>query len=95
MREVEEEAGILITVTGLAGVYTGPGHVMVYSSGQMRQHFAVCLHAKPLRGEPRPDHEERSTPRGGTEALDALPIHPSMTLRLMQAVKQPAQIHLA
>ncbi|MGW1682109.1 NUDIX hydrolase [Saccharopolyspora sp. NPDC002376] len=34
VREVNEEAGVLITVTGLAGVYTDPGHVIVYSSGR-------------------------------------------------------------
>ncbi|MEV0704809.1 NUDIX domain-containing protein [Saccharopolyspora sp. NPDC050389] len=96
VREVNEEADVLITVTGLADVYTAPGHVMVYSSGEVRQQFAVCFHAKPLRGEPCPDHEETINAAWvETEALDDLPIHPSMKLRLAHALKQPAQVHVA
>ncbi|MGI8312850.1 NUDIX hydrolase [Saccharopolyspora hattusasensis] len=96
VREVEEEAGVLVTVTGLAGVYTDPGHVMVYSSGEVRQQFAVCFHATPLRGEPRPDHKETiNAAWTETDALDDLPIHPSMRLRLMHALAQPAQVHVA
>lgn len=95
VREVNEEAGILITVTGLAGIYTDPGHVMVYSSGEVRQQFAVCFHATPLRGDPRPEHEETINAEWvEPESLDELPIHPSMRLRLSQALKQPAQVHL-
>lgn len=95
VREVNEEAGIVITVTGLAGIYTDPGHVMVYSSGEIRQQFALCFHATPLRGEPRPDHEETINAAWvEPESLDALPIHPSMRLRLTQAVKQPTQVYL-
>ncbi len=45
-------------LTGLAGIYSDPGHVMMYADGELRQQFAVCFHAKPLLGEPRPDHLE-------------------------------------
>jgi hypothetical protein len=34
-------------VTGLSGVYTDPGHVMVYPDGEVRQQFSLCLHATP------------------------------------------------
>ncbi|MEV0052644.1 hypothetical protein AB0H34_19335 [Saccharopolyspora shandongensis] len=65
---------------------------MVYSSGEVRQQFAVRFHAKPLRGEPCPDHKETvNAVWVETEALNDLPIHPSMKLRLAHAVKQPAQ----
>ncbi|WP_246537806.1 NUDIX domain-containing protein [Saccharopolyspora endophytica] len=95
VREVNEEAGILITVTGLAGIYTDPGHVMAYSNGEVRQQFAMCFHATPLRGDPRPDHEETINAEWVEPgALDTLPIHPSMQLRLSQAMKRPEQVHL-
>ncbi|MEV0052638.1 NUDIX domain-containing protein [Saccharopolyspora shandongensis] len=95
VHEVNEESDILVTVTGLSGIYTDPRHVMVYSNGEVRQQFAVCFHATPLRGEPRPDHEETINAAWvKPEALDALPIHPSMKLRLAQAMTQPAQVHL-
>jgi 8-oxo-dGTP diphosphatase len=31
---------------------------MVYVNGEVRQQFALCFHALPLAGEPRPDHDE-------------------------------------
>jgi ADP-ribose pyrophosphatase YjhB (NUDIX family) len=58
-REVAEESGVTIKVTRLAGVYTDPGHVLVYpDTGEARQQFAVCFHALPVDGEPHPDHGE-------------------------------------
>jgi 8-oxo-dGTP pyrophosphatase MutT (NUDIX family) len=57
MREVFEESGVHIRVLGLSGVYTDPGHIMVYTSGEVRQQFALCFHALPLSGQPRPRRE--------------------------------------
>jgi 8-oxo-dGTP pyrophosphatase MutT (NUDIX family) len=51
VREVAEEAGLEITVTGLAGVYSDPSHVLVYAGEGVRQQLAICFHARP-RGEP-------------------------------------------
>lgn len=95
VREVDEEAGVIIKVTGLAGVYTDPGHVMVYSTGEVRQQFALCFHAEPVSGEPRPDFEE-TIDAAWVEAqgLDALPIHPSMHLRLSHALHRPEEVHV-
>lgn len=47
-REVAEEAGLRITVTGLAGVYSDPSHVLVYAGEGARQQLAICFHARPL-----------------------------------------------
>jgi 8-oxo-dGTP pyrophosphatase MutT (NUDIX family) len=47
VREVAEEAGLGITVTGLAGVYSDPSHVLVYAGEGVRQQLAVCFHARP------------------------------------------------
>ena len=44
VREVAEEAGVDIELTGLSGVYSEPGHVLVYADGA-RQQLAVCFHA--------------------------------------------------
>ena len=95
IREVGEESGIHITVTGRAGVYTDPGHVMVYASGEARQQFALCFHAQPVSGDPRPDREE-TIDAAWVEAreLNELPIHPSMRLRLSHALNQPHQVQV-
>ncbi len=96
VREVEEESGILIKVTGLAGVYTDPNHVMVYSSGEVRQQFALCFHAEPTKGSPRPDHEETIDARWmELGELDQLAIHPSMRLRLARAVHDTGNVYVA
>jgi 8-oxo-dGTP pyrophosphatase MutT (NUDIX family) len=47
VREVAEEAGLPITVTGLAGVYSDPSHVLVYAGEGARQQLAICFHARP------------------------------------------------
>lgn len=95
VREVAEETGVTIAVTGLLGVYTDPGHVMVYPSGEVRQQFAVCFRAVAVTGEPRPD---------GDETLDAawivpaeiagLPVHPSMRLRMDHALRDDHEVHI-
>src|SRR5262245_19357539 len=58
VREVAEEAGMTISVTGLSGAYTDAGHVMVYPDGEVRQQFSLCVHATATAGRPRPDNDE-------------------------------------
>ncbi len=63
VREVQEESGIHIRVGGLSGIYTNPDHVMAYLDGEVRQQFALCFHATPVSGHPRPDHQETTDAR--------------------------------
>src|ERR1700750_1374897 len=61
VRETAEESGITVQVTGLAGIYTDPGHVIADPrDGLVRQPFAVCFHAQPLSGSPGGDQAETS-----------------------------------
>jgi 8-oxo-dGTP pyrophosphatase MutT (NUDIX family) len=96
-REVVEESGIAIKVTRLAGVYTDPGHVMVYpDTGEPRQEFAVCFHALPVDGRPHPDHDETCGAAWiDPDRLDKMPIHPSMRLRIVHALTEPDTPHIA
>lgn len=95
-REVVEESGVTIKVTRLAGIYTDPGHVMVYpATGEARQQFAVCFHALPVDGQPHPDHDETCEAAWiDPTRLDELPIHPSMRLRIAQALNEPDTPHI-
>ncbi|GAA3045698.1 hypothetical protein GCM10010464_07390 [Pseudonocardia yunnanensis] len=95
-REVEEETGVLITVTGASGIYTDPGYVIVYPTGEVRQQFAVCFHARPTAGAIRQDCQE--TAQVGwirPDQLDRFPIHPGVRVRLDAALADPDHVHLA
>ena len=50
IREVLEETGLTIRVTGLLGVYSDPDLVVRYPDGDRVQIFAVCFWAEPVEG---------------------------------------------
>ena len=52
VRETREESGIDCEITGLTGIYTDPGHVILYTSnGEVRQEFSVVLIARATGGQ--------------------------------------------
>lgn len=58
VRETREETGIECEVTGIAGIYSDPRHVILYTSnGEVRQEFSIVLTARPLAGQPTPSSE--------------------------------------
>lgn len=92
-REVVEEAGIEVKVTGVAGVYSDPGHVLAYPCGDVRQQFAVCFHGWG-GGDPRPDGCEVSAAAWFEPmTTHALIMHPTMRQRLLHALADPTGTH--
>ncbi len=58
IRETLEETGVQVEVTGLAGVYSDPRHVIHFTSNdEVRREFSVVLTARPVGGEPAPSSE--------------------------------------
>ena len=58
IREVFEETGIQVEITGLLGVYSDPRHVIHFTSNdEVRREFSVALTARPADGEPTPSSE--------------------------------------
>jgi ADP-ribose pyrophosphatase YjhB (NUDIX family) len=58
VRETLEESGIECEITGLSGIYTDPGHVLLYTSnGEVRQEFSIVLTARATGGQPTPSDE--------------------------------------
>jgi 8-oxo-dGTP pyrophosphatase MutT (NUDIX family) len=106
VRETAEESGITVQVTGLAGIYTDPGHVIADPrDGLVRQPFAVCFHARPLSGSPGGDQVETSDARWFTLRRHPRPAdppghapadrpradpRPSLPHRLTPAIPRPA-----
>lgn len=81
-REVKEETGIDIEVTGLVGLYSNPNHVIAYDDGEIRQEFSICFRARPTGGELRMSDESSEVHWSHGEKLAALNIHPSTRLRI-------------
>ena len=95
IREVAEEAGVVIEVTGLAGVYSDPGHVLVYPDGEgIYQQFAVCFHAVTFALEAQPDQDETSAAAWfDPEQATQLMLHPAMRQRLTDALAESHRAH--
>lgn len=93
IREVAEETGVAIRVTGLAGVFCDPAHVIVYpATGQARQQHISLVHAVPDTGDaavtPRPDrHEIDAAAWVALDDLTTLAVHPSVHRRLDHALR--------
>ena len=87
IREVAEETGIRVEITGLVGIYTNPAHVMSYDDGEVRQEFSICFNARPQGGELREDGTETQAAKWfDVSELDDLAIHPSMRTRINDAL---------
>jgi ADP-ribose pyrophosphatase YjhB (NUDIX family) len=96
VREVAEESGITIELTGLAGVYSDPTHVLVDPDDTIHQQLALCFHAVPAAptdaDQPRPDHDETDAAAWfSTSDIDNLKIHPAMLLRIDHALRGESQ----
>lgn len=81
-REVKEETGLDVGVTGLVGVYTNPHHVVAFSDGEVRQQFSLCFTTTVLGGTLAIDHESTDITWSHPDDIAALDMHPSMRLRI-------------
>jgi hypothetical protein len=65
-REVQEETGVNVQVTGLIGIYSDPEHVIAFTEGEVRQEFSICFRAHPPAANcapaPSPAKSSGSTP---------------------------------
>ncbi|MPZ83430.1 MAG: NUDIX domain-containing protein [Actinophytocola sp.] len=90
-REVKEETGIAVEVTGLIGIYSDPDHVIEFTDGEVRQEFSICFRAEPTGGELRTSNESKEVLWRDPADLDALNIHPSIRLRIRHGLEQRAE----
>ncbi|AWG66425.1 NUDIX hydrolase [Mycobacteroides abscessus] len=88
IREVKEETGLDVEVTGLVGVYTNPAHVVAFTDGEVRQQFSLCFTTKLHGGELAIDHESTEIAWTVPDNIDRLDMHPSMRLRIDHYLQQ-------
>jgi 8-oxo-dGTP pyrophosphatase MutT (NUDIX family) len=83
VRETREESGIDCEVTGLSGIYTDPGHVILYTSdGEVRQEFSIVLSARATGGQPAASSETTEVRWVAPGDLGSYQMDPSMRLRV-------------
>jgi 8-oxo-dGTP pyrophosphatase MutT (NUDIX family) len=87
-REVREETGLEVEVTDLSGVYTDPGHIMLYDDGEARQQFSLCFHAWPIGGELRTSRDSVQLRWVPVADLPSYDVHPRMRVRIDHAVER-------
>ena len=82
VREVREETGFSIRITGLIGTYTDPNILIAYSDGEVRQEFTFVYSAEIESGELVIDNE--STESGWFDLAQAvtLPLADSQKRRI-------------
>ena len=83
IRETREETGVDCEITGLSGIYTDPGHVILYTSnGEVRQEFSVVLTARASGGRPTASSETSEVRWVPQAELGSYRMDPSMRLRV-------------
>jgi ADP-ribose pyrophosphatase YjhB (NUDIX family) len=83
IREVKEETGLDVRITGLVGIYTNPRHLIEYTSdGEVRQEFSIVFTAKPTGGTLTTTTEASEVVWRDPAGLDDEQMHPSMRQRI-------------
>ena len=86
VREVKEETGYDVEVETVTGTYTNPNHVMAYQDGEVRQQFSIAFRARLIGGQAATSSESKRVEWVSPEDADAMPMHPSMRMRLHHAI---------
>ena len=82
VREVREETGVDVEVTGLVGIYSDPRHVIAYDDGEVRQEFSICFRARTIGGRLTPSSESKQVHWVDPDRLAELNIHRSVRLHI-------------
>lgn len=77
VREVREETGLQIRITGLIGTYSDPHVLIAYSDGEIRQEFTLVYAAEIESGDLQIDHESKE--------IKWLPLASTLGLALAQS----------
>ena len=92
VRETREESGIECEVTGLSGIYTDPGHVILYTSdGEVRQEFSIVLFARAVGGTLTTSSETSEARWVSPEEIASFRMDRSMRQRIGYVLEQRDQ----
>ncbi|MEU9139953.1 NUDIX domain-containing protein [Streptomyces sp. NPDC048404] len=94
VREVREETGLEVAVTGLVGTYSDPGHVTAYDDGTVSQECSLVFRGRETGGAIRTSDESRGVAYVPLEETSSLRMHPSMRLRIRHVTEHRAAPYL-
>lgn len=94
VREVREETGLDVEITGLVGTYTDPKHVIAYTDGEVRRQFAVVFTARIVGGTLAISNESLELEWIEPSDLARLPMHHTQRLRLTHYLEHREQPYL-
>jgi ADP-ribose pyrophosphatase YjhB (NUDIX family) len=86
VREVKEETGIAVEVTGLVGIFSNPDHVVAYPDGEVRQGFSICVSARPASGTVQASDESSEVAWVSRDELNRRNMHPEIRRRIERAL---------
>ncbi|GLW09620.1 putative MutT/NUDIX-like protein [Microtetraspora sp. NBRC 13810] len=82
VREVKEETGYDVEVTGMVGLYTDARHIIAYSDGEVRRQFNVCLTARVVGGALAVSDESTDVRWISPDEFEELSMHDTQRLRI-------------
>lgn len=94
VREVKEETGLDVEITGLVGTYSDPRHIVAYTDGEVRRQFNVCFAARIAGGEPALSEESTELRFVSPEELDELPLHHTQRMRIRHFLRRRSAPYL-
>jgi ADP-ribose pyrophosphatase YjhB (NUDIX family) len=87
IREVREETGLQIQITGLIGTYSDPHILIAYSDGEVRQEFTFVYAAEIQSGELQIDGESKESAWTPLSSAVELPLAESQRRRLKDVIE--------
>jgi 8-oxo-dGTP diphosphatase len=87
IREVHEETGLQIRITGLIGTYTNPHILIAYSDGEVRQEFTFVYAAEIESGDLIIDDESKEASWVSLTSAVELPLAESHRRRLKDVLE--------
>jgi ADP-ribose pyrophosphatase YjhB (NUDIX family) len=87
VRQTAQDAGLHVLVTGIVGLFSDPGVVVLGPEHEVQQQFAVLFRARALGGVPHADLHRTSEAAWVAERdLPRLDIHPPVTAWIVEAL---------
>jgi ADP-ribose pyrophosphatase YjhB (NUDIX family) len=94
IREVKEETGFDVEITGLVGTYTNPRHIIAYTDGEVRRQFNICYTARITGGTLTISDESTDIRFVDPAELPGLQMHHTQRLRIKHYLEHRGQPYL-